>query len=312
MPIDPTPLTSKDLPTIKSGSSNKKTQIAFELTEPKYSISDLILPLMTKNELIRAIGLRKYQKSIYEDWGFDKTHKYDKKMIVNMYGPPGTGKTMAAHAIANSLNKKLLLVNYADIESKYVGDTPKNIHATFKFAKDNEAILFFDEADAILSRRVTNMTSSTDTSVNQTRSVMLTLLNDYNDIVIFATNFISNYDPAFMRRILIHIEFPLPDKETRYALFKHYIPEKLPHNINLDEAVAAAEGLSGSDIANSILLSAFSTKVDEKESVSNDYLLDKIESIKKSKRSNEQHEEIISKKYVSEDFVKSQLKEVKS
>lgn len=101
---------------------------------------------------------------------------------------------MAAHAIANALGKRMLPVDYAEIESKYVGETAKNLTALFRVAAEHEAIIFFDEADALLSKRVSNMSSATDVSVNQTRSVLLTLLNDYKGIVLFATNYIHNYD----------------------------------------------------------------------------------------------------------------------
>lgn len=256
------------------------------MSQPTYSLSDLILPAHTLNELKRAISLREHQSAVFEEWGFKHTHKYDNKMIINLYGEPGTGKTMAAHAIAKHLNRPLVLVNYGDIESKYVGETPKNIQAAFEFAKENNAILFFDEADAILSRRVTNMTSATDTSVNQTRSVMLTLLNDYNDTVLFATNFISNYDPAFMRRILMHIEFDLPDETTRLRLFEKYIPKQLPHSIDLVDAAANSATLSGSDIANGILLAAFAAKNEDAHAVTHQNLMEKIENIRKGKEAN--------------------------
>lgn len=285
-----------------------KAKLQFELITPKYQFSDLVLPQKTFDDLKHFLDLRKHQKEIFTDWGFSETHKYANKMIVNLYGESGTGKTMSAHAIANALGKKLILVNYGDIESKYVGETPKNIKAVFDFAKENDAILFFDEADAILSRRVTNMTSATDTSVNQTRSVMLNLLNDYNDIVLFATNFISNYDPAFMRRILMHIEFTLPDEPTRKLLFSKYIPDKLPNNINLDDVAKYSESLSGSDIANVILLSAFSAKSKSLDVVSHSDVLKKIDTIKNSKKANiGKSNTRIEAREVSEEYVKQQL-----
>ncbi|MFC0820695.1 ATP-binding protein [Moraxella marmotae] len=293
---------------IPATQQTKKPAIEFELSRALYTISDLILPEKTKAELKRAIGLRQYQKEVFCDWGFATTHKYDNKMIINLYGEPGTGKTMAAHAIACALGKPLVIVNYGDIESKYVGETPKNIQAVFEFAKRNDAVLFFDEADAILSRRVTNMSSATDTSVNQTRSVMLTLLNDYNDTVLFATNFISNYDPAFMRRILMHIEFTLPDAQTRKMLFEKYIPRQLPHRIDVDKLIASSEGLSGSDIANAMLLAAFSAKSDQRDFVSHEDLESKIQSILQSKRVNANNSIIdVKQRIVSEEYVKSQL-----
>lgn len=102
-----------------------------------------------------------------------------KQIAINLYGLPGTGKTMAAHAIASALKRPMFAVNYADIESKYVGETSKNLTRLFKEAELIDAIIFFDEADAMLSRRVTNMSNSTDVSVNQTRSVLLTLMNNW-------------------------------------------------------------------------------------------------------------------------------------
>ena len=101
--------------------NNNKPRIEFELSEPFYSMEELVLPILTKSELQRAIALRRFQKEVFEDWGFSNTHKYDNKMIINLYGEPGTGKTMAAHAIAKSLNKKIILINYGDIESKFFG-----------------------------------------------------------------------------------------------------------------------------------------------------------------------------------------------
>ena len=312
MPIVPN--TSKS-----EGTPPKKSTITFDLSRPVYSLSDLILPTHTLNELNRAISLREHQTAVFEQWGFKHTHKYDNKMIINLYGEPGTGKTMAAHAIAKRLNRPLVLINYGDIESKYVGETPKNIQNAFAFAKENDAILFFDEADAILSRRVTNMTSATDTSVNQTRSVMLTLLNDYNDTVLFATNFISNYDPAFMRRILMHIEFGMPDENTRFRLFEKYIPQQLPHSIDLAEAAKNSVSLNGSDIANSVLLAAFSAKNEGLNKVTHQNLMEKVENIRKSKEANAGKKFDVSAgniikaetREVTENFVQQQLNKEK-
>lgn len=148
------------------------------------------MPSNVKEQILDVADYAHNSKVVFEDWGLEFTHKYSKRMGINLYGPSGTGKTMAAHAIANYLGRKILIVNYADLESKYVGETPKNIRKAFQTAKDTHSVIFFDEADAILSRRVTNMSNATDVSVNQTRSVMLMLLNDYQDFIIFATNFI--------------------------------------------------------------------------------------------------------------------------
>ena len=122
----------------------------------------------------------------------------------------------------------MICVDYAEIESKYVGETSKNLSRLFQTAKEQDTVIFFDEADALLSKRVTNMTSATDVSVNQTRSVLLNLLNQYQGVILFATNFIQNFDAAFLRRIKYHIPFHLPDEAMRERLWRMYIPEKNP------------------------------------------------------------------------------------
>ena len=94
--------------------------------------------------------------------------KIQKRAGINLYGPSGTGKSVTAHAIAAQLGRDILTVDYSQIESKYVGETSKNLTEMFDYAKKSEAIIFFDEADALLSKRVNNMSSSTDVSVNQT------------------------------------------------------------------------------------------------------------------------------------------------
>lgn len=160
-------------------------------------------------------------------------------------------------------------VDYADIESKYVGDTSKNLAALFRKASETGAVIFFDEADALLSKRVINMTSAADVSVNQTRSVLLTLLNDYRGVIIFATNFISNFDSAFMRRIRHHIEFHLPGKEMREKLWKFYVTSRMPVDecVNFSELADKFDGISAGDIANAVFSAAISAMNDGLNSI---------------------------------------------
>ena len=253
------------MPVNKKGEAPKETKKAEEENifipeEPRYSLDDIILTQATKDQILDVATYAENSQLVFDIWGFNKTHKYSKRVGINLYGAPGTGKTMAAHAIAKQLGKKILIVNYADIESKYVGETPKNIRKAFEAAKNSGSILFFDEADAILSKRVTNMTQAVDVSVNQTRSVMLMLMNEYQDFIIFATNFISNFDPAFMRRISVHVKFELPDVECRKKLWQMYIPAEFAaqfENLDVDELAEKFEGLSGSDISNAVLNAAF-------------------------------------------------------
>ena len=254
--------------------------------EPKYTLDDIILSDAVKAQILDVATYAENSYRVFELWGFKTTHKYSRRIGVNLYGAPGTGKTMAAHAIAKNLGRKILVVNYADIESKFVGETPKNIRKVFEVAKKTDSILFFDEADAILSKRVTNMTQAVDVSVNQTRSVMLMLMNEFQDFIIFATNFISNFDPAFMRRISIHIKFELPDENCRKKLWAMYIPQELPNNIDVDEIAKKFDGISGSDIANAMLNSAFKAARLKTDFLDKKFVFEAVENILESKAAN--------------------------
>ncbi len=293
----------------KNPAPEKPQASHFDLPEPKYELSDVIANTQTLNEIQSLISLKKDFEKVFGEMGFSKTHRYSKKFIVNFYGPPGTGKTITAHAIARTFGKKLLLIDYSEIESKYVGETPKNIKKVFDFARKENCIIFFDEADAILSRRVTNMQNATDTSVNQTRSVLLNILNDFEGDLIFATNFISNYDPAFMRRISKHVFFDLPDQSSRRMLLEKYLPLPSRGLLNL-EAIAAeiTEGLSAADIEKMALLAAFQACAAGRLELTADDMANQAQLIMKSKKENEGAAPITTTRIVSENYVKDQMK----
>ena len=289
--------TEEELQSIKK---KKEPQVEFYPEEPKYSFDEIILPQSVKDKILDVANYAENSKKVFEDWGLQAVYKQSRRIGINLYGEPGTGKTMAAHAIAKYLGRKILAVNYADIESKFVGETPKNIRKAFEAAKATNSILFFDEADAILSKRVTNMSSATDVSVNQTRSVMLMLMNDYQDFVIFATNFISNFDPAFMRRISTHIEFKLPDLDCRKKIWRHYILPTMPNNIDVDELASKYDGLSGSDISNAVKAARQNAaKVDKS------LVFEAVEETLASKNANKGV--TVEKRVVSEEYVKEQV-----
>ena len=291
--------------------NEKKPEEIYIPEEPKFSLDDIILPREVKEKILDIAEYAENSKTVFETWGLEETHKYSKRIGINLYGAPGTGKTMAAHAIAKHLNRKILIVNYADIESKYVGETPKNIRSVFEVAKKSGSILFFDEADAILSRRVTNMSNATDVSVNQTRSVMLMLMNEFQDFIIFATNFIENFDPAFMRRISMHVKFDLPDIACRQQLWQMYIPRKMPNNVDITEIAEKFDGISGSDISNAVLNAAFKAARRKLDFVDKSLFFEAVEDILNSRKANEVGKVTVTKRKVSEEYVKKQLDEGK-
>ena len=264
----------------------ERRQIMWELSEAKYDLSDLILDQSTASQLLDVISYFQNRTLLFETWGLGQRFPQQLCLAVNLYGPPGTGKTMGAHAIAKAISMPLICVDYAEIESKYVGETSKNLSDLFRTAQEKQAVIFFDEADALLSKRVTNMTSATDVSVNQTRSVLLNLLNGYQGVILFATNFIQNFDAAFLRRIKFHIEFHLPDQALRERLWRLYIPDKMPCQADFAYLAATYDGVSGSDIANAVFSAAVSAARERETMVTQPYLEKAIQSVLRVKRAN--------------------------
>jgi SpoVK/Ycf46/Vps4 family AAA+-type ATPase len=230
--------------------------VRFESRLPKFKMSDVILPDSVRLEIRILKSRMRNHELIYRDWGFESVDPRGANIAVSFYGEPGTGKTMCAEALAADLGQPILEINYAEIESKYVGDTPKNIVAAFAAAKQARAVLFFDEADSILGRRLTNVTQSADHGVNVSRSVMLKQLDQFEGIVIFATNLARNFDTAFVRRILQHIHVPVPDEACRLLLWQKMIPAKVPgrESVDFSKLAQESEAMTGGLIKNAALL----------------------------------------------------------
>jgi SpoVK/Ycf46/Vps4 family AAA+-type ATPase len=236
------------------------------LREPKYTLEDVILAQSTISQVDCILAELQYQELIYKEWGMAEKHKLDKALSVNFAGSPGTGKTITAEALAHALKLRIIDVPYQLLESKFVGETPKNIAKAFEFATEHQAVLFFDEADSFLGKRLENVTQSTDTAVNLTRSVMLKQLSEYEGIVVFATNLIRNYDPAFISRIRWKVQFDLPDEEARAKVWQIQFPSKLPldDSVNFPDLAKTFDGVSGRDIKNAVLQAVVSAAREDK------------------------------------------------
>lgn len=223
----------------------------------RYSFEQIILPEETKNRILSDLNSIKCQDLIYNQWGFSEVESKPKS-IINFFGPPGTGKTMCAHAIAKMLDKPLLALNYSEIESKYVGDAAKNLKKAFDTATELGAVMFFDEADSFLGKRIENVSHGSDQALNSLRSQMLILLEEFEGVVLFATNLVTNFDKAFESRILDHIKLELPNREARAAIIAKMLPSKMPldHRFTQEELLEASDlidGFAGREIKNAIL-----------------------------------------------------------
>ena len=132
--------------------------------------------------------------------------------------------------------------------------------------------------------------------------------NEFDDLIIYASNFVTNYDPAFIRRILAHVKFELPDEENRLKLWKMYLPQPMPHTADVELLAREFSGVSGSDIATAVMGASLRTARLNESVVQHIYFAEAIERIIKSKADNETGAgAVVSKRTVSEDYVKSQF-----
>lgn len=229
-----------------------------ETVTPIRTLADVVLPPRTRRALDQALEEVRNHSLIFGRWGLGERHISGRGLAFNFAGPPGTGKTICAEAIAHAVGMKLLVVDYAEAESMWYGETPKNIAATFRAAAEQNAVLFFDEADAIASRRSAGALLPHDRESNLTINVLLRELEAFNGIVIFATNLAANFDPAFERRIRNHVLFEIPGVEERARIWELQIhPKKTPLAPDVDfRRLAERHEMTGGDIKNAVIKAA--------------------------------------------------------
>ena len=229
-----------------------------ETVVPARTLSEVVLPPQTRRTLDQALAEVRNHNLIFTRWGLGERHTSGRGLAFNFAGPPGTGKTICAEAIAHALGKKLLVVDYAEAESMWLGETPKNIVAAFRAASEQNAVLFFDEADAIATRRSIGAGSAPDRERNLTVNVLLRELETFNGIVIFATNLAANFDRGFERRIRTHVLFEIPGAEERARIWHLQIhPTKTPLGPDVDfNQLAERYVATGGDIKNAVIKAA--------------------------------------------------------
>ncbi len=236
-----------------------------ETVTPVRTFADVILPAETRRTLDEALAQVRNHNLIFGRWGLGERHSTGLGLAFNFAGPPGTGKTICAEAIAHALGMKLLVVDYAEVESMWMGETPKNVAALFRSAAEQGAVLFFDEADAIATRRSMAAGLPQDRESNLTVNVLLRELDAFNGVVIFATNLAAHFDPAFERRIRTHVRFVMPGVEERERIWQVQVhPRKTPLGRDVDfKALAQKYDAAGGDIKNAVLKAASSAAAEK-------------------------------------------------
>jgi SpoVK/Ycf46/Vps4 family AAA+-type ATPase len=226
--------------------------------KPRRTFRDVILPPATLRALEFALTQIEKHDLIFNQWGLSERHSTGLGLAFAFAGPPGTGKTICAEALASALGKKLLVVRYSELESMWVGETGKNVTEIFRSALNQNAVLFFDEADAIASRRFTSLNYGYEREANTVVNILLNELESFPGVVIFATNLAANFDPAFERRIRTHILFEMPGVAERELIWRvqlHDTKTPLAEDVDFRQLAQKYE-VSGGDIKNAVLKAA--------------------------------------------------------
>jgi AAA+ superfamily predicted ATPase len=255
--------TFKELSAVARAQSGYGLQRLATKIEPRHIWDDLILPEDTKVQLRELCDREMQRERVLGEWGFDQKLSLGKGNAALFSGTPGTGKTMAAEVISNELGLDLYKIDLSRIVNKYIGETEKNLDLIFSAAEDANAILFFDEADALFGKR-TDVRDSHDRYANLEVSYLLQKMEEYDGLAILATNLRDNMDEAFMRRLAFSIYFPFPDDIQRLRIWQTIWPKAVPLDDEVDLDFMAREvKVGGGSIKNIALSAAYLAAADD-------------------------------------------------
>lgn len=215
--------------------------------ETKLSIDDIVLNKEVQRHYQNLEDWIHYNQQLMDKWEMEK--RLPKGFRVLFYGPPGTGKTLTASVLGNETKKDVYKIDLSMVVSKYIGETEKNLELLFARAEDKDWILFFDEADAIFGKR-TSVRDAHDKYANQEVSYLLQRIEDYNGLVILATNMKNNIDDAFIRRFNDIVKFSIPSEDERKAIWEKSFPEDAEYG-EIPEKVKTYN-LTGGNIINAV------------------------------------------------------------
>ncbi len=255
-------ITNEDLFIAARSHSNPRLASLARKIVPRYDWSDIILPADQRTILAEIVATVRGRPVVLEQWGVGRKLASSRGVTVLFAGPPGTGKTMAAEIIARELGLDLYKIDLSTVVSKYIGETEKNLERIFNEAQSSNAILFFDEADAIFGKR-SEVKDAHDRYANIEISYLLQRMEGYDGVTILATNLRANLDEAFTRRLQFAVDFPFPDEEDRLRIWKMLFPLEVPAVPDLDfNLLARRFKLAGGNIRNIIVSAAYLAAAD--------------------------------------------------
>ncbi|MFY1637181.1 AAA family ATPase [Solwaraspora sp. WMMB335] len=242
--------------------SNRKLADLAQRILPHYRWTDIVLPADRMEQLREIANQVRYRAVVYESWGFERKLANGRGLAVLFAGPSGTGKTMAADVLAHDLGLDLYKIDLSTVVSKYIGETEKNLSRIFEEAATSNAVLFFDEADAMFGKR-SQVRDAHDRYANLEVSYLLQRMEQHEGVVILATNLRKNLDDAFTRRLHVTIDFPVPGVEDRRRIWAQVWPEHAPLDPAVDlDLLARQIDLPGGNIRNIALAGAFLAAAD--------------------------------------------------
>jgi len=251
------PVQDEDLFAAPRAQSNPSLSLLAQAIQPRYTWEDLILPTDPLAQLREIVTAVRSRAQVLEGWGLGRKLASSLGVTVLFAGPPGTGKTMAAQIIAGELGLSLYRIDLSSVVSKYIGETEKNLAEVFSQAEASNAILFFDEADALFGKR-SEVRDSHDRYANVEISYLLQRMEAYDGVTILATNLRANLDEAFTRRLQYAVDFPFPEEADRLRIWRALFPTQVPTAPNLDfDLLAKRFKLAGGNIRNIILNAAY-------------------------------------------------------
>lgn len=201
---------------------------------------DLVLPSATLRRVREVANAIACRQRVYKDWGMGSRVNNPNGLTAMFAGASGTGKTLTASVIAGEMGLDLYRVDLAGVVSKYIGETEKNLDRIFAAASNANAILFFDEAEALFGKR-SETKDAHDRYANIEVAYLLQKMEEHDGVVVLATNLAKNLDQAFLRRLNFVVEFPRPDARLRELIWRHIFPDQMPLADDMDFGFFAHE-----------------------------------------------------------------------
>ena len=249
------PLDAGDLFAGGRAVSGRRLATLGQRIEPSADWNQLVLPEDSLAQLRELCATVRHRDRVLEEWGFGRRLSGGKGVTALFSGTSGTGKTMAAEVVAQELHLSLFRIDLAGVVSKWIGETEKNLDRVFEAAWDSNAILFFDEADALFGKR-SEVKDSHDRYANLEISYLLQKMESYEGLAVLATNMRQQIDDAFLRRLTFNVLFPLPEESERARIWAAVWPAELPRADDVDFAALARIRLAGGNIKNVVMAGA--------------------------------------------------------